>query len=135
MELDNVLFAFGLTIFAGLSTGIGSAMAFLTKQTNKSFLSFSLGFSAGVMIYVSFVEIFQKARTALTEVHGIETGTWYTVLSFFGGIAIIALIDKMIPSYENPHEIRKVEDLDKRDDIKDKKLRNFMYIQGKWSRQ
>ena len=122
METDNVLFAFGLTIFAGLSTGIGSAIAFLTKRTNKSFLSASLGFSAGVMIYVSFVEIFQKARIALIEVHGEETGTWYTVLAFFGGIAVIAIIDKLIPSYENPHEVRKVEDLDRRDSIKDKKL-------------
>ena len=60
MELswDNVLLAFALTLFAGLSTGIGSAIAFLTKKTNKKFLSLSLGFSAGVMIYVSFVEIF-----------------------------------------------------------------------------
>jgi len=58
---DNVLFAFGLTLFAGLSTGIGSALAFYTKKTNKKFLSAALGFSAGVMIYVSLVEIFVKS--------------------------------------------------------------------------
>ena len=69
MELswDNVLLAFALTLFAGLSTGIGSAIAFLTKKTNKKFLSLSLGFSAGVMIYVSFVEIFPTAQEALRE--------------------------------------------------------------------
>ena len=50
MELNNVLFAFGLTLLAGISTGIGSALAFYTKQTNKKFLSVALGFSAGVMI-------------------------------------------------------------------------------------
>jgi len=129
VELENVLFAFGLTLFAGLSTGIGSAMAFLTKQTSKTFLSFSLGFSAGVMIYVSFVEIFQKARISLTGIYGEAQGTWFTVLSFFGGIAIIAIIDKLIPEYENPHEVRKVEDIvEKTDesaengDVKDKKL-------------
>ena len=54
MEDGNFWFAFGLTLFAGLSTGIGSALAFFTKSTNTRFLSVSLGFSAGVMIYVSF---------------------------------------------------------------------------------
>lgn len=39
MEISNVLFAFGLTLFAGLSTGIGSALSLLTKQTNRRFLS------------------------------------------------------------------------------------------------
>ena len=62
MNEENVLFAFALTTFAGLSTGIGAAFTFFTKKTNKAFLSGSLGFSAGVMIYVSFVEILSKAR-------------------------------------------------------------------------
>ncbi|MFO7895595.1 MAG: hypothetical protein R6U84_01500, partial [Candidatus Cloacimonadales bacterium] len=58
----NVLFALALTVFAGLSTVIGSLMAFLSKKFNPNFLCGSLGFSAGVMIYVSFVEIFVKAN-------------------------------------------------------------------------
>ena len=120
MELSTVLFAFGLTLFAGLSTGIGSAMAFFTKKTNTKFLSISLGFSAGVMIYVSLVEIFQKAKDALTAVHGDVKGTWITVAGFFAGIAFIAIIDKLIPSYENPHEVKKVEDI--KDNGKDLKL-------------
>ncbi|MFC1769027.1 zinc transporter ZupT [Nanoarchaeota archaeon] len=106
-----VLIAFGLTLFAGLSTGIGSALAFFTKQTNKKFLSVALGFSAGVMIYVSFVEIFFKARDALSADYGLFTGTTITVISFFGGILFIAIIDKLIPSFENPHEVRKVEEI------------------------
>ena len=61
MDTQAVLIAFGLTLFAGLSTGIGSALAFFAKRTNTRLLSVSLGFSAGVMIYVSFVEIFVKA--------------------------------------------------------------------------
>jgi len=109
---SNVTIAFLLTLFAGLATGIGSALAFFAKKTNTTFLSYSLGFSAGVMIYVSFVEIFQKARELLTINFGEKTGTWYTVAAFFGGIAIIALIDKLIPSFENPHEIRSIEDID-----------------------
>lgn len=105
MELNTILFAFGLTVFAGLSTGIGSAMAFFSKRTNPAFLSGALGFSAGVMIYVSLVEIFVKANDALTSSLGDKTGYMVTTLSFFGGIALIALIDKLVPSFENPHEL------------------------------
>lgn len=112
MDWNTVLFAFGLTLFAGLATGIGSALAFFTRTTNTRFLSAALGFSAGVMIYVSFVEIFVKARHELTAELGNVTGTWITVLSFFGGIFLIALIDKVVPDYENPHELHSIEEMD-----------------------
>lgn len=111
MEWNAVLFAFSLTLFAGLSTGIGSAISLIAKRTNTGFLTISLGFSAGVMIYVSFVEIFPKARMELVGDLGEVTGTWLTVISFFGGMALIAIIDKFIPEIENPHEMRNVEDL------------------------
>lgn len=111
--MDNtIVIAFLLTLFAGLSTGIGSAIAFFAKRTNTKFLSLALGFSAGVMIYVSFIEIFDKARSSLMEVLGDVRGTWATVGAFFGGMLFIAIIDKVIPSYENPHEMRMVEDLE-----------------------
>jgi len=113
MSMKTVLFAFGLTVFAGLSTGIGSALAFYTKKTNKKFLSGALGFSAGVMIYVSLVEIFVKARFSLETVYGATKGYWITTIAFFGGIAVIALIDKFVPSGENPHHIREVNEMDK----------------------
>lgn len=107
----NVLLAFGLTAFAGLATGIGSLMALVMKRTNKRFLSGSLGFSAGVMLYVSFVEIFAKARGMLMEEKGEAAGSWLTVLAFFAGIAAIMIIDALVPSYENPHEPRRVEEM------------------------
>lgn len=112
-DTNSILIAFGLTLFAGLSTGIGSAIAFFTHKTNTKFLSVSLGFSAGVMIYVSFVEILLKARLSLVEASGLHAGSWITVISFFGGILLIGIIDKLIPSVENPHEIRLVEEMDK----------------------
>ncbi len=112
MDLSNVLFAFSLTLFAGLSTGIGSALSLLTKKTSPKFLSVSLGFSAGVMLYVSFVEILAKANTALQSALGERTGTWATTGGFFFGILLIALIDKLIPSTENPHEVHTVEEMD-----------------------
>ncbi|MCZ7556214.1 MAG: zinc transporter ZupT [Bacteroidia bacterium] len=111
MDTTNLLLAFGLTVFAGLSTGIGSALAFFAKRTSTKFLSLSMGFSAGVMIYVSMVEIFVKAKDSLVEVLGYTGGSWATVGGFFGGIFLIAIIDKMVPSAENPHEMHKVEEM------------------------
>jgi len=93
MDIHSLFIAFGLTLFAGLSTGIGSALAIFTKHTNTKFLSLALGFSAGVMIYVSFVEIFFKGKSILVaeEVFGQRMGTWITVLAFFGGMALMAV--------------------------------------------
>lgn len=108
---ENVLFAFLLTLFAGLSTGIGSIIAFFTKTTNTRFLSLALGFSAGVMIYVSMIEIFPKAKESLVEGLGENMGYWVTLASFFGGILFIGIIDYLIPEQENPHEVRMVEEL------------------------
>ncbi|MGL5439346.1 MAG: zinc transporter ZupT [Filifactoraceae bacterium] len=108
--MENLLFAFGLTAIAGLSTGIGSLIAFFAKKTNTRFLSISLGFSAGVMIYVSMVEILGKAKIALVEPLGEKNGALVVMLAFFGGMLLIGLIDKMIPSENNPHEVKKVEE-------------------------
>lgn len=112
MELSSVLFAFALTLFAGLATGIGGALSLLTKKTNTKFLSIALGFSAGVMIYVSFVEILGKAKEALISQLGETNGAWATVGGFFFGILLIAIIDRIVPSSENPHEIHTVEEMD-----------------------
>lgn len=121
MELNNVLIAFGLTLFAGLATGVGSALAFFTKTTNTRFLSGALGFSAGVMIYVSMIEIFFKARDSLQAVVGDTRGYWFTTTAFFAGMLLIGIVDKLVPSFENPHEARMVEEMDKQDEGEGKK--------------
>jgi len=108
---DRILLAFGLTLLAGLSTGIGSAMAFFARRSSTRFLSASLGFSAGVMIYVSFAEILTKAQASLVPVYGEAGSHWASVAGFFGGILLIAIIDRLIPSHENPHEARTVEQM------------------------
>lgn len=107
MEAGNSMFwpAFGLTVFAGLSTGIGSFIALFAGTGNRKFLSGALGFSAGVMIYISLVEIFFNARDILTESLGKNTGSWVTAGAFFTGIGFIALIDALVPAAENPHEM------------------------------
>ncbi|BFN37025.1 zinc transporter ZupT [Fidelibacter multiformis] len=102
--MDNFWLAFGLTLIAGMATGIGSVIAFTAKRTNYRFLSISTGFSAGVMLYVSFVEIFYKGFDALGEAYGENLGSWVNTAAFFSGIFLIALIDNLIPSIENPHE-------------------------------
>ncbi len=111
MTLSNVGVALGLTLFAGLATGIGSGIAFFAKRTNYRFLSVSTGFSAGVMLYVSFVEIFPKGAAALIEAYGYPLGHWANVGAFFSGILLIGLIDSWIPAAENPHEIHAEEEL------------------------
>jgi ZIP family zinc transporter len=108
---ESVLFAFLLTLLAGLSTGVGSAIAFFGKRTNKTFLSAALGFSAGVMIYVSFVEILRKAQDKLILDYGTVKGSWITVTSFLAGMMFIALVDRLVPSPENPHEARCLEEM------------------------
>ncbi len=109
---QNVLLAFAFTLIAGLSTGIGSALAFLANRTNTKFLAASLGFSAGVMIYVSFVELLAKAVTDLgTALGSAAKGNWAGTMAFFAGMALIAIIDKLVPEVENPHEARRVEEM------------------------
>jgi len=109
--MGNVWIALGLTVFAGLATGIGSAIAFFAKRTDYRFLSVATGFSAGVMLYVSFVEIFIKGTDALVEVYGGYWGHWINAASFFGGIALIGIIDNLIPSIDNPHEVHTQDEL------------------------
>ena len=114
---DNVLLAFAFTLLAGLSTGIGSALAFFANRTNTRFLAGSLGFSAGVMIYVSFVELLAGATKDLIHAMGSESsGTWAATIAFFAGMAMIAIIDKLVPEVENPHEVKKVEEMRPFDD-------------------
>lgn len=107
--MNDIFYAFLLTLIAGLCTGIGSCIAFFSKRSNKKFLSISLGFSAGVMIYVSMIEIFFKAQESLIAELGEKLGSWMTVAAFFGGMLLIGLIDKLVPEDGNPHEVKLVE--------------------------
>jgi ZIP family zinc transporter len=112
MGFNDLQLAFLLTLLAGLSTGIGSLLAFTARRTNTAFLSFALGFSAGVMIYVSMVEIYAQAHQAALNAWGLSGG-WYAIGAFFAGMLSIAFIDMLVPSWENPHEARIIEDLHK----------------------
>ncbi|MBK8974617.1 MAG: zinc transporter ZupT [Planctomycetes bacterium] len=95
--------ALGMSAVAGLSTGIGSALAFFAHRTNTRLLGAALGFSGGVMIYVSFVELLPEARRAL--------GDWQAVGCFFVGVLLSVLLDRILPAPENPHDANLVEDM------------------------
>ncbi|MDL2273527.1 zinc transporter ZupT [Oscillospiraceae bacterium OttesenSCG-928-G22] len=98
--MSNVWIALLLTALAGLSTGIGSVIAFFCKEMDMKFLSVSLGFSAGVMIYVSMMEIYGKSIRCLHPVYGEKLGSAVAVLAFFGGMLFIGIIDRLLPAGE-----------------------------------
>ncbi len=109
--MQGAWYALGLTLFAGLATGIGSIIAFTAKRHSHRFLSITTGFSAGVMLYVSFVTILPKGAEALTARYGDHWGQWLNMAAFFGGIFLISLIDTLIPEAENPHETHSDQEL------------------------
>lgn len=103
LTLDALLPAFLLTLFAGLATALGVLLTFFSKEDNTRFLSIGLGFSAGVMIYISFVEILSKSQDAFSSRFGPITGEALGLLAFFGGIALTYMIDQLVPDQMNPH--------------------------------
>ena len=103
--MEHVLFAFLLIFIAGLATGLGGLVVLLSKTTNTKFLSVCLSFSAGVMLYVSFAEIFLEAMEALKDGYGDGEGMLIAVLAFFGGILLMAVIDKFIPHNDQVTEL------------------------------
>ncbi len=105
MPQGNVIQALLLTLFAGLATGLGAIIVMFAKKFSTKTLSLTMGFSAGVMILVSFVELFSDARNTLSGEFGDKFGLLYTLLAFFGGMALIAIIDFLVPSNDNPHEV------------------------------
>ncbi|MHA1474481.1 MAG: zinc transporter ZupT [Promethearchaeota archaeon] len=95
--ITDVGYAFILTIFAGLSTGIGSLIAFFIKKPKMSYLSFALGLSGGVMLYISFMELLPQGIAAIGELWGI--------IILFAGMLFIGVMDFILPEVENPHHI------------------------------
>ncbi|DAB27511.1 MAG: zinc transporter ZupT [Sulfurimonas sp. RIFOXYD12_FULL_33_39] len=107
LSIETLLFAFMLTLLAGMATSIGAVLAFFSKSKNYTVLSIGMGFSAGVMIYVSFVEILAKSKNSFILLYSNEiTGETLSVLCFFAGILFSAVIDRIIPDDVNPHETK-----------------------------
>ena len=86
---ENILAALALTLLAGLATGIGSLAAHFIPKPDLHALSLSLGFAAGVMIYVGFVDLFCSSKGCF--------GFAYANLFFLIGLLLMHLIDRLIP--------------------------------------
>lgn len=104
--MSNAGTALLLTAIAGISTGIGGLAAFVSKKTNAKFLAFTLGVSAGVMIYVSFAELLAKAIEALGDIYGGKVGTAFAAVMFFCGMLAAAVIDWFVPENKGAEMIK-----------------------------
>lgn len=97
-----------LSLLAGLCTGVGAALALFLKKTDTKALTFALGASAGVMVYLSFMELMPEATSML---EGVSGSKWIVLGAFFGGMAAASLIDHLVPEDENPHEVLSLNEL------------------------
>ena len=95
-------FALGLTLMAGLATGLGSLLALFAKRTNLRLLAWSLAFSAGAMLCVSFMEILPKANASLARSFGSSFAGWLAAGGFLAGVVAMAIIDALVPHHEPP---------------------------------
>lgn len=107
---ENVPIAFALTVLAGLSTGIGSLLALFIKDEQRRFLNFAMGLAAGVMIYLSFMEMLPHAIAKLSAHHPAHDGhdhshSWAAIIAFFAGMGLVELIDRLLPHYHHHHNI------------------------------
>ena len=96
--MENVVLGFVFTLIAGLATGLGSLVVFFMKDFNKKVFSFMLGLSAGVMIYISFVEMLRESEEIFAENFAGKGGEFFNIVFFFAGMAVIALIDNISSS-------------------------------------
>ncbi|MFQ5820037.1 MAG: zinc transporter ZupT [Candidatus Heimdallarchaeota archaeon] len=86
---NQILIALLLASLAGLSTTVGSLIAFFLKQPTAKMLSLGLGFSAGVMISVSFLELLPSALDSVGQINAY--------IAFFIGMIIFYGIDTLVP--------------------------------------
>lgn len=97
---QSALFALLLSFLAGISTILGAFIVFISKRKSRKTITFSLGFSGGVMICVSFTDLFPFAETTLVKYYGNLYGVLLTMMYMLSGVIFAMLIDKFIP-HEN----------------------------------
>jgi ZIP family zinc transporter len=99
---SSLVLAFLVTLGAGMATALGAAMALFRKKTSRSFLALALGFSAGVMIYVSFIEIVPKSLALLASEQGEALGASWMAGSFLAGLMGMAVLYRLLPELHHP---------------------------------
>jgi ZIP family zinc transporter len=95
----SVTTAILLSFLAGAATSLGGLLAFVVKKDNFAALALGLGFSAGVMLYVSFMEMMPQAQNTLAALYGNNPGRWLAAVVFFAGVWVAWLIDRFMPSH------------------------------------
>lgn len=96
--MSKEILSLGLTTIVGLTMGLGSLLSYLVKKTNKEFLSLSLSFSAGIMIYTAFMAILPEGIHLLEDGLG-EPGYYIALAAFFGGMFLTALVEKIVHKF------------------------------------
>ena len=101
---NNFALAFSLTVLAGLTTAIGGVIAFITKKDNLKTLSLGLGFSAGVMIFISFMDILPEAKQLL-KINFPICFEWLVFAGFIAGLLVSVAIDYFLPDHVDTKEL------------------------------
>ena len=118
MTLTIFFQAFLLTLLAGISTSLGAILAFVKSKDEARILSFGLGFSGGVMVYLSFLEIIPKSIEYFTKANSSINADLFAIICFFIGMVIAFMIDLLIPKDINPHELKSYDETYYNVDIK-----------------
>lgn len=100
--MSDFFTAFLFTVIAGLSMVAGSCLVFIGRGTNRTFMSASLGFAAGVMICLSVMDIFPEACEHFEEA-GCTRSTAAAAISFFGGILFMVIVGKIVELSGHSH--------------------------------
>ncbi|MHA1727354.1 MAG: zinc transporter ZupT [Promethearchaeota archaeon] len=108
--MDILVYALVLTLLAGLSTTIGSLIAIFLKDPNPKIICIIMGFTAGVMIFVSFMELLQEA---------IDSTNFFSGVSFFIlGMVIMFVFDIFIShNYEFETSSKDIQKNEHKNDI------------------
>jgi len=122
-DQSTLTLAFVLTLFAGLATAVGGLIGISPKKLSPRFLSTALGFSAGVMIYVSLVEILPKSRESLELDYSVATADWIATGALFIGILFSAILDRILMPLSHTHAVHHPESSELTDAPKAKLLR------------
>ena len=94
--MNSVAYALMLTSIAGFATSIGALLGIANKKPKPRYISFIMAFSAGVMIFLSFVEMFNEAQHVL--------GLQYALICMTAGLGVVLIIDMLLPEQENVHD-------------------------------
>ena len=99
---QEALRALLMSLAAGMSTLLGALIILFTKRKNERLITASLGFAAGVMISVSFVDLLPGAWEGMTAFVGHAPAVLLSVLLLLIGVLLSAGLDRLVP-HETVH--------------------------------